>query len=134
MHDETKHNDATPSVDDGKRERRHSRRCPHSFPRDVPRAMTSKEALAATTVFSRNHVVWFMLFWALAMFIIDGIVFSTDPPPGENRWEYGPSVFLVCLVRRDAKRRRGRAMGISIDRSSSRVFGGTREEDERGGE
>lgn len=61
--------------------------------------MTTKEELEKSTFVGRNANVWFMFGWALAMFIIDGIVFAVDAPPGESKWEYGPSVFLMCLVR-----------------------------------
>ena len=60
--------------------------------------MTTKEELEKSTFVGRNANVWFMFGWALAMFIIDGIVFAVDAPPGESKWEYGPSVFLMCLV------------------------------------
>ena len=33
------------------------------------------------------------------MFVIDGVVYAVDPPPGESKWGYGPTVFLLCLVR-----------------------------------
>ena len=61
--------------------------------------MTTKEELEKSTFVGRNANVWFMFGWALVMFIIDGIVFAVDAPPGESKWEYGPSVFLMCLVR-----------------------------------
>jgi hypothetical protein len=61
--------------------------------------MTTKEELEKSTFVGRNTNVWFMFSWALVMFIIDGIVFAVDAPPGESKWEYGPSVFLMCLVR-----------------------------------
>ena len=67
------------------------------------RKMTTKEELEKSSFVGRNANVWFMFGWALAMFIIDGIVFAVDAPPGESKWEYGPSVFLMCLVR-DAMR------------------------------
>lgn len=76
--------------------------------------MTTKEELEKSTFVGRNANVWFMFGWALVMFIIDGIVFAVDAPPGESKWEYGPSVFLMCLVRfvdfamRDANAMRGR--------------------------
>jgi len=42
--------------------------------------------------------VWFMCGWALIMFIVDGIVLAIDAPPGESKWGYGPTVFLMCLI------------------------------------
>jgi len=60
--------------------------------------MTTKEELEKSSFVGRNANVWFMFGWALAMFIIDGIVFAVDAPPGESKWEYGPSVFLMCLI------------------------------------
>lgn len=69
--------------------------------RQTDREMTTKEELEKSTFVGRNANVWFMFGWALAMFIIDGIVFAVDAPPGESKWEYGPSVFLMCLVRFD---------------------------------
>ena len=56
------------------------------------------------------------------MFVIDGVVYAVDPPPGESKWGYGPTVFLLCLVRaarRIARRRRGRRNATEI--ASSRA-------------
>ena len=63
----------------------------------MPKA--TKSELEASTFAGRNANVWFMCGWALMMFIIDGVVYAVDPAPGENKWAYGPSVFLLCLVR-----------------------------------
>ena len=61
--------------------------------------MVTKEELEKSTFIGRNSNVWFMTAWALMMFIIDGVVYAVDPPPGESKWGYGPTVFLLCLVR-----------------------------------
>ena len=61
--------------------------------------MVTKEELEKSTFIGRNANVWFMTAWALMMFIIDGVVYAVDPPPGESKWGYGPTVFLLCLVR-----------------------------------
>ena len=61
--------------------------------------MVTKEELEKSTFIGRNGNVWFMTAWALMMFIIDGVVYAVDPPPGESKWGYGPTVFLLCLVR-----------------------------------
>ena len=61
--------------------------------------MTTAEELQKTTFAGRNANVWFMTGWALIMFIVDGIVLAIDAPPGESKWGYGPSGFLMCLVR-----------------------------------
>ena len=71
--------------------------------------MVTKEELEKSTFVGRHVTVWFMFSWALLMFILDGIVYKVKAPPGESDWEYGPSVFLMCLVRasdigRDAMR------------------------------
>ena len=60
--------------------------------------MVTKEELEKSTFIARNGNVWFMTAWALMMFIIDGVVYAVDPPPGESKWGYGPTVFLMCLV------------------------------------
>jgi len=67
-----------------------------------PRAnatMVTKEELEKSTFLGRHVTVWFMFSWALLMFILDGVVYKVKAPPGESDWEYGPSVFLMCLVR-----------------------------------
>ena len=61
--------------------------------------MVTKEELEKSTFVGRHVTVWFMFSWALVMFILDGIVYKVEAPPGESDWEYGPSVFLMCLVR-----------------------------------
>lgn len=61
--------------------------------------MVTKEELEKSTFLGRHVTVWFMFSWALVMFILDGIVYKVEAPPGESDWEYGPSVFLMCLVR-----------------------------------
>ena len=61
--------------------------------------MVTKEELEKSTFVGRHVTVWFMFSWALLMFILDGIVYKVKAPPGESDWEYGPSVFLMCLVR-----------------------------------
>lgn len=61
--------------------------------------MVTKEELEKSTFVGRHMTVWFMFSWALVMFILDGIVYKVEAPPGESDWEYGPSVFLMCLVR-----------------------------------
>ena len=61
--------------------------------------MVTKEELEKSTFVGRHVTVWFMFSWALLMFILDGIVYKVKAPPGESGWEYGPSVFLMCLVR-----------------------------------
>ena len=66
----------------------------------------TKEELERSTALGRNANVVFIMVWALTMFIVDGVVYAVDPPPGESKWGYGPSVFLLCLVRR-ARLRRG---------------------------
>ena len=69
--------------------------------------MVTKEELEKSTFIGRNANVWFMTAWALMMFIIDGVVYAVDPPPGESKWGYGPTVFLLCLVRhRETNERR----------------------------
>ena len=69
--------------------------------------MVTKEELEKSTFIGRNGNVWFMTAWALMMFIIDGVVYAVDPPPGESKWGYGPTVFLLCLVRhRETNERR----------------------------
>uniref|UniRef100_A0A7R9XP36 Uncharacterized protein n=1 Tax=Ostreococcus sp. 'lucimarinus' TaxID=242159 RepID=A0A7R9XP36_9CHLO len=60
--------------------------------------MVTKEELEKSTFIGRNGNVWFMTAWALMMFIIDGVVYAVDPPPGESTWGYGPTVFLLCLI------------------------------------
>merc|ERR1712216_872145 len=60
--------------------------------------MVTKEELEKSTFIGRNANVWFMTAWALMMFIIDGVVYAVDPPPGESKWGYGPTVFLLCLI------------------------------------
>ena len=103
--------------------------------------MVTKEELEKSTFLGRHVTVWFMFSWALVMFILDGVVYKVKAPPGESDWEYGPSVFLMCLVRAraiarrrtdgrtdagDARRRRGDARDGErfVDRSAR---GGTRE-------
>ena len=75
--------------------------------------MVTKEELEKSTLVGRNGNVWFMTSWALVMFVIDGVVYAVEPPPGESKWGYGPTVFLLCLVRAAsesrATRRRERA-------------------------
>ena len=75
--------------------------------------MVTKEELEKSTFVGRNGNVWFMTTWALVMFVIDGVVYAVEPPPGESKWGYGPTVFLLCLVRAAsesrATRRRERA-------------------------
>ena len=61
--------------------------------------MVTKEELEKSTFVGRHVTVWFMFSWALIMFILDGVVYKVKAPPGESDWEYGPSVFLMCLVR-----------------------------------
>ena len=68
--------------------------------------MVTKEELEKSTFIGRNANVWFMTAWALMMFIIDGVVYAVDPPPGESKWGYGPTVFLLCLVRGATNERR----------------------------
>merc|ERR1712216_1078341 len=60
--------------------------------------MVTKEELEKSTFIGRNANVWFMTAWALMMFVIDGVVYAVDPPPGESKWGYGPTVFLLCLI------------------------------------
>ena len=72
--------------------------------------MTTAEELQKTTFAGRNANVWFMTGWALIMFIVDGIVLAIDAPPGESKWGYGPTVFLMCLVRGIDERRRARGV------------------------
>ena len=60
--------------------------------------MVTKEELEKSTFLGRHVTVWFMFSWALVMFILDGIVYKVEAPPGESDWEYGPSVFLMCLI------------------------------------
>ena len=72
--------------------------------------MTTAEELQKTTFVGRNANVWFMCGWALIMFIVDGIVLAIDAPPGESKWGYGPTVFLMCLVRGIDERRRARGV------------------------
>jgi len=75
--------------------------------------MTTAEELQKTTFAGRNANVWFMCGWALIMFIVDGIVLAIDAPPGESKWGYGPTVFLMCLVRGiDGCRRVGCDRGV----------------------
>ena len=61
--------------------------------------MVTKEELEKSTFVGRHVTVWFMFSCTLVMFILDGIVYKVEAPPGESDWEYGPSVFLMCLVR-----------------------------------
>ncbi|OUS49229.1 hypothetical protein BE221DRAFT_87053 [Ostreococcus tauri] len=58
----------------------------------------TKEELERSTALGRNANVVFIMVWALTMFIVDGVVYAVDPPPGESKWGYGPSVFLLCLI------------------------------------
>ena len=61
--------------------------------------MVTKEELEKSTFVGRHVTVWFMFSCTLVMFILDGIVYKVEAPPGESDWEYGPSVFLMCLGR-----------------------------------
>ena len=90
--------------------------------------MTTAEELQKTTFAGRNANVWFMCGWALLMFIVDGIVLAIDAPPGESKWGYGPTVFLMCLVRGiDVCRRAGCDRGVVfVDRCGVRVRGRAR--------
>ena len=51
-----------------------------------------------TTFTSRNGGAFFLFGWCLLMFIIDGLAFPLEAPPGEHNWEYGPSVFFCVMV------------------------------------
>ena len=101
--------------------------------------MVTKEELEKSTFIGRNSNVWFMTAWALMMFIIDGVVYAVDPPPGESKWGYGPTVFLLCLVRgarrtndasrakRDRERRaKGNTNGDSRDATTKATGGANR--------
>ena len=85
--------------------------------------MVTKEELEKSTFIARNSNVWFMTAWALMMFIIDGVVYAVDPPPGESKWGYGPTVFLLCLVR--GARRANDASRAWETRPRRRTKGGT---------
>ena len=102
--------------------------------------MVTKEELEKSTFIGRNANVWFMTAWALMMFIIDGVVYAVDPPPGESKWGYGPTVFLLCLVRgrderttrrgrietRPRRRAKGGANGDSRDATTKATGGANR--------
>ena len=85
--------------------------------------MVTKEELEKSTFIGRNANVWFMTAWALMMFVIDGVVYAVDPPPGESKWGYGPTVFLLCLVRGATNERR--VEGESKRDRERRAKGGT---------
>ena len=87
--------------------------------------MVTKEELEKSTFIGRNANVWFMTAWALMMFIIDGVVYAVDPPPGESKWGYGPTVFLLCLVRGARRTNERRGEGESKRDRERRAKGGT---------
>ena len=101
--------------------------------------MVTKEELEKSTFIGRNGNVWFMTAWALMMFIIDGVVYAVDPPPGESKWGYGPTVFLLCLVRgarrmNDASRASGNATAATRERGREWRFARCDDESDGRGE
>ena len=101
--------------------------------------MVTKEELEKSTFIGRNANVWFMTAWALMMFIIDGVVYAVDPPPGESKWGYGPTVFLLCLVRgarrtNDASRANRNATAATRERGDERRFARCDDESDGRGE
>ena len=61
--------------------------------------MVTKEELEMSTVVGRHMTVWIRFSGARVMFILDGIVYKVEAPPGESDWEYRPSELFKCLVR-----------------------------------
>ena len=52
-----------------------------------------------STFVGRNSKVWFIWTWSLLIFILCGIVYPPEAPPGESNMEYGGAVMLmVCVV------------------------------------
>jgi hypothetical protein len=51
-----------------------------------------------TSFVGRNSKVWFLWTWALLIFVLDGIVYAPDAPPGESDWEYGGALMLMVLI------------------------------------
>ena len=58
-----------------------------------------REEEEKSTFVGRNSKVWFIWTWSLLIFILCGIVYPPEAPPGESNMEYGGAVMLmVCVV------------------------------------
>ena len=71
---------------------------------DLKRDTTNKmsgghEEEEKSTFVGRNSKVWFIWTWSLLIFVLCGIVYPPEAPPGESDMEYGGAVMLmVCVV------------------------------------
>ena len=70
---------------------------------DLKRDTTNKmsgghEEEEKSTFVGRNSKVWFIWTWSLLIFILCGIVYPPEAPPGESDMEYGGAVMLMVCV------------------------------------